>query len=107
MTPFLEWMMESIGNNFVGMALMSWISLSGASTNTAIGCALVPALVGSFKTVLNDLPGTFGMKKGGAYFNVGIHVFFALSPETGSQAWGVPSDPKTDFLLKSLGYFLT
>jgi hypothetical protein len=135
-TPFLEWIMEGIGLEFVGLALMSWLSISGASTNTAIGCALLPKTVGTLKTILNDLPAKFGMPKGGFYFRLGLNIFFvvtlltsqdyaptvtkiamywsafngilfALSPQTGSRAWGVPSDDKVDFFMKSFGYFLT
>ena len=58
-------------------------SLAGTSTNTAVGCALLPTLVGSLKAVLNDLAGAFHMPRGGMYFNLGANLFFVLSLLTG------------------------
>jgi len=136
MGPMEEWIGEGIGHVFVGTALMAWLALNGASTNTAIGCGLVPQLVQSTKTLLNGTPTALGVPQQGMIFNLALNAFavyalltgqefadsvtkfmigfaglngvaFAIAPAAGAGAWGVKGDEKVEFFMKALGFFLT
>merc|ERR1719174_711759 len=136
MGPMEEWIGEAIGFTFVSTAVTAWLALNGASTNTAIGCGLVPQLVGSVKTLLNDTPKALGVPAPGMIFNCALNAFavyalltgqeyadsvakfmigffalngvaFAIAPAAGAGAWGVKGDEKVEFFMKAFGFFLT
>jgi hypothetical protein len=131
-----EWIAENIGYLFVCQAVMAWLALNGASTNTAIGCGLIPNLVVGVKTLLNDTPKKLGVPAPGMIFNTALNAFavyalltgqeyadnvakfmvgffalngvvFAVAPATGAGAWGVKGDDKVEFMMKAFGYFIS
>merc|ERR1719473_1348501 len=52
-TPMTSWLAEGMGNTFLGIAVTSWCALNGVDTVKAIGCGMIPWLVGNTKTMLN------------------------------------------------------
>lgn len=135
-SPMEEWIAEGMGFTFVGAAIMSWLALNGASTNTVIGCGILPQLVQMTKTLLNDTPKKLGVPAAGMIFNFGLCAFsvyalltgqsyadnvakfmvgffglngvvFAVAPSVGAGAWGITGDDKVEFLMKNFGFFIT
>ena len=64
---------------------MSWLALNGASTNTVIGCGILPQLVQMTKTLLNDTPKKLGVPAAGMIFNFGLCAFSVYALLTGQS----------------------